>query len=416
MFNLNNMSTPAIIASRRKPPRPPIPQNLSYFSQSDSETDEEAEQESLGFPRLRYSRHGRKVPDLRKAMLSNLSLADLLPRTKGNNANHTVPINSPIPISGYDTTTSVGVLKHDGELSAADKLGSPIRLQTRRQDPLRSPTPTGEAHVPNPLTLSELRQLRSTANTTFHDAKRFGTPPSAQTPLSGVSRPVTPRPARSPMRSETPLQRRKPVPVYLDTAFFRDQTETTPSCAILSDGQSTPPGRFASHVYAYPSASHSLGALKLYDGSPVSPEVRAPLQSSYSTKDSISSSSFFSVSSTVSTEEHCRSSLESVEQGGEVRRNDWRVEDQESPRSFSSPRHRGNQNFVLSVDAPLPCRRTSAAESLGRQLMSACASTPVLINHSQTRITTQSERTSKIGGPDHAARFKLSWGKFRRNF
>lgn len=358
MFNLNNMSTP-LVAFRGTPRPTPIPRTVSYFCQSDSDTDEEFHQEALGFPRPRYSRHSSKFPGLKKAMLNNISLADLLSKTKPSTANPTIPVTSSTTTPVLNTTTGGDVLGANGERFTRATLGSPIRLQAGRQTYRhRSPTPLPESYAPNRLTLDELRQLRSNANTTFHDARRFGNP---QTPLVGMSRPVTPLPAVSPIRPETPSQRRKPVPAYLDTTSCGGHTESELFSAILSASRTTAPPRplanvrLASDIYANPLASHSLGALKLYDESPTSPEDTAPFEYSLSSLGSISSSMSFSASSAASTAERCRSSLESVEQGPHANQISD-VPSDDFGRDGHSLDHR-SQHFVLSVDAPLSTLR-----------------------------------------------------------
>ena len=234
-----------------------------------------------------------------------------------------------------------------------------------------------------------------------------------------MSRPVTPLPALSPIRSETPSQRRKPVPAYLDTTFCGGLTESEPSSAIVSASRTAPPRRFANvrlapDIYANPLASHSLGALKLYDGSPTSPEDTAFFKYSPSTLGSISSFMSFSASSAASTDEHCRSSLESVEQGCHPNQISD-VPSDDLGRLGHLPDRR-SQHFVLSVDAPLSQRRTSAAESLGRRSVSASVSTPVLTSRSKDQSTTRLERSSDTSVTGNTTpRFKLCWEKIRRN-
>lgn len=420
MFNLTNMSTPVLAAIRGKARRPPFVHSSSHLFQSESDTDEGSDEGGLGFPRPAYSRQRSKVLDLKKAMLSNLSLADLLTKTKPTNAaDRPVTSTSALPTYGNTTATSHDASNSADEHYANPTLGSPIRLlvedHAHLQSP-RNPASTTESSVANPLTLEELRQLRSTANTTFYDARRSRAP---QVPSREVSRPVTPLPAFSPQRPETPSLKRKLVPAYLETTLLEANAGFEPYSQPLENPR-TPPARFANiclapEIYANPRASHSLGALRLFEVSPASSEDTTHSKCSSSTFGSIASSTFFSESIASSTGDHCRSSLESVQEGHHPFRNMRRPGDLANKGRTVSSLDGNSPHFVLSVDAPLSERRTSATESLGRRLVSASMSTPVL-GHHKIDSTAQPKRSpdGRVAG-DNTPRFQFSWRKLRLN-
>jgi hypothetical protein len=409
LFNLDNLSTPVLAAFGRKPCRTPFPNP----DQSDSDTDGESDVEALGFPRPAYSRHASKVSGLKKAMLSNMSLADLRLKTKP-----TLERNSPsTSASSFEnrTTNEDYVSSPAGQRYDGSMLGSPIRLHDeRRTQSLRSPTPTPETNATNPLTLTELRRLRSTANTTFYDARHSRTPPTTS---REVSRSATPLPPPSPLRSETPLKR-KPVPAFLETTFPAGDVRLEPSSGYF-DSPSTPSTRFvdvtlASEIYVNPQSSRSMATLRLEEASPSSSDTSRSAYSS-STFGSITSSIFSSASSTGSVGGHYRSSLESVQEGFRATEVTPGPVDLRDHGRAMSCMDGSRQRFVLSVDAPPSEERPGEAPSLGRRLVAASMSTPIL-GSTKSKSTSSSKLSSEGRSPeDGTSRFQFSWKKLRLN-